>query len=141
MALASVTGSINNRGLGLPRGVVRPIALAGCCSSGPVDTPTMVYSRDQAVSTFGQGPLVEALCFLFAYGGGPFVATRTTTATAGSAGSVTRAGTGSDSDAWAMSVTGAPRDAYNVKVKVTRYGATIEALTAAIRYSIDGGAT
>jgi len=141
MALASVTGSINNRGLGLPRGVVRPIAVAGCSSSGTVDTPTMVYSRDQAVSTFGQGPLVEALCFLFAYGGGPFVATRTTTATAGSAGSVTRVGTGADGDAWAMAVSGTPRDAYNVKVKITRYGATIEALTAAIRYSIDGGST
>jgi hypothetical protein len=49
MTLASVTGSINNRGLGLPRGVVRPIAVAGCSSSGTVDTPTMVYSRDQAV--------------------------------------------------------------------------------------------
>lgn len=139
--IASVTGSINNRGLGLPRGVVRPIAVAGCCSSGTVDTPTMVYSRDQAVSTFGHGPLVEALCFLFAFGGGPFVACRTTTATAGAAGSVTRVGTGADADAWAMAVAGAARDAYDVKVKVTRYGATLAALTAAIRYSIDGGRT
>ena len=141
MALASITGTLNNRGLGLPRGTVRPIGVVGCSSSGTVDTPTMIYSRDQAISTFGHGPLVEALCFLIAYAGGPFVATRATTATAGSAGSVTRAGTGSDSDAWAMTVSGTPRDAYSVKVKVTRYGATLEALTAAIRYSIDGGQT
>ncbi len=141
MATASITGSINNRGLGLPRGTTRPIGVVGCSSSGTVDTPTMVYSRDQVISTFGHGPLVEALCFLLAFGGGPFVACRATTATSGSAGSVTRTGTGSDSDAWAMSVSGTPRDAYNVKVKVTRYGATIEALTAAIRYSIDGGST
>lgn len=141
MAIASISGTITNRGLGLPRGTVRPLGVVGCSSSGTVDSPTMIYSRDQAISTFGQGPLVEALCFLLAFAGGPFVATRVTTATAGSAGSVTRVGTGSDSDAWAMSVSGTPRDAYDVKVKITRYGATLEALTAAIRYSIDGGQT
>jgi hypothetical protein len=141
MGIASISGSINNRGLGLPQGTVRPLGVVGCSSSGTVDSPTMIYSRDQAISTFGHGPLVEALCFLLRWAGGPFVATRVTTATAGSAGSVTRAGTGADGDAWAMSVSGTPRDAYSVKVKVTRYGATIEALTAAIRYSIDGGLT
>lgn len=141
MGIASISGSINNRGLGLPQGTVRPLGVVGCSSSGTVDSPTMIYSRDQAISTFGHGPLVEALCFLLRWAGGPFVATRVTTATAGSAGSVTRAGTGADGDAWAMSVSGTPRDAYSVKVKVTRYGATIEALTAANRYSIDGGLT
>lgn len=141
MGIASVSGSINNRGLGLPRGQTRPIGVVGVSSSGTVDTPTMIYSRDQAISTFGHGPLVEALCFLLAYGNGPFVACKATTATASSAGSVTRTGTGLDADAWAMSVSGTPRDAYSVKVKVTRYGATLAALTAAVRYSIDGGQT
>jgi hypothetical protein len=40
-----------------------------------------------------------------------------------------------------MTVSGTPRDAYSVKVKITRAGATLAALTAAARISIDGGQT
>jgi hypothetical protein len=70
MGIASISGSINNRGLGLPQGTVRPLGVVGCSSSGTVDSPTMIYSRDQAISTFGHGPLVEALCFLLRWAGG-----------------------------------------------------------------------
>mgnify|MGYP000208054743 CR=1 FL=1 len=139
--LASITETLTDRGLGLPQGQAQPIAVTGCCSSGTVDTPTLVRTADQLTTTFGQGPLVELAAYLLALTGGPLVVCRATTATAGSAGSVTRTGTGSDSDAWAMTVSGTPRDAYSVKVKVTRAGATLAALTAAVRISIDGGLT
>lgn len=139
--IASITETIADRGLGLPQGSALPIAATGCSSSGTVDTPTLVRTADQLTSTFGHGPLVELVAYLLALTGGPIVVCRATTATAGSAGSVTRTGTGSDSDAWAMTVGGTPRDAYSVKVKVTRAGATLAALTACVRISIDGGQT
>jgi Protein of unknown function (DUF2586) len=139
--LASISQTLTDRGLGLPQGQAQPIAVTGCSSSGDIDTPTLVLTPDQLTSTFGHGPGVELAAYLLALTGGPLVFCRATTATAGSAGSVTRSGTGSDSDAWALSVGGTPRDAYSVKVKVTRYGATLAALTAAVRISIDGGQT
>ncbi len=139
--LASISQTLTDRGLGLPQGQAQPIAVAGCSSSGTVDTPTLVLTPDQLTTTFGHGPLVELAAYLLALTGGPIVVCRTTTATAGSAGSVTRTGTGSDSDAWAMTAGGTPRDAYSVKVKVTRAGATLAALTACVRISIDGGQT
>lgn len=141
MSLASIRSTLQSRGLGLAQGQVQPIAAVGCCSSGTVDTPILVYNADTLVATFGHGPLVELVAFLLAYAGGPVVVCRATTAAAGAAGSVTRTGTGLDADAWAMTVSGTPRDAYKVKVKVTRYGATLAALTAAVRWSIDDGQT
>ncbi|MFO0610234.1 MAG: DUF2586 family protein [Polyangiales bacterium] len=139
--LASVSSTITDRGLGLPQGQSEPMAVCGCSSSGTVDSPTLVRTADQLTTTFGQGPAVELAAYLLALAGGPIVFCRATTASAGSAGSVTRTGTGLDADAWALTVSGTPRDAYKVRVKVTRYGATLAALTAAVRVSIDGGQT
>lgn len=141
MSIASISQTLRDRGLQLTRGTSQPIAIAGCSSAGSVDTPTLVRTPDQLTSTFGQGPLVEAVAYVLDLAGGPVVACRTTTATSGAAGSVTRTGTGLDADAWAMTVSGTPRDAYSVRVKVTRAGATLAALTAAVRVSIDGGQT
>lgn len=138
---ASITATVTARGLGLPLGTASPICVVGCCSSGTVDAVNEYVNPDSLVSTHGHGPAVELAAFLFAITGGPILFCRATTATPGSAGSVTRTGTGLDADAWAMAVSGTPRDAYQVRVKVTRYGATLAALTAAVRWSVDGGQT
>jgi hypothetical protein len=39
------------------------------------------------------------------------------------------------------SASGTPRDAYQIRIKVTRAGATLDAATAAVRLSVDGGQT
>lgn len=137
--LASITSTLTDRGLGLPQGTSGPIALAGCSSSGSVDTPTLCLTPTQVTSTFGQGPLVELALFIMHLGATALVLARTTTATAGSAGSVTRAGSGGSPMTAAAS--GTPRDAYQIRIKVTRAGATLEAATAAVRVSVDGGQT
>lgn len=137
--LASVTSTITDRGLGLPQGDVEPIALVGCSSSGTADTPTLCYTPSQITTTFGQGPLVELALLILALTGGPLVLCRAATDTAGAAGSVTRAGSGSSP--MTATATGTPADAYTIKIKVTRAGTTLEAATAAVRVSIDGGQT
>ena len=45
--LASIIETITDRGLGLPQGQAQPIAVAGCCSSGALDTPPHVLTPDQ----------------------------------------------------------------------------------------------
>lgn len=137
--LASIASTLTDRGLGLPQGTANPIALTGCSSSGAVDTPTLCLTPTQVTTTFGQGPLVELALFIMDLVGGPLILCRVTTASAGAAGSVTRAGTGGSP--MTASASGTPRDAYNIKIKVTRAGATLEAATAAVRVSIDGGQT
>jgi hypothetical protein len=137
--LASITSTLTDRGLGLPQGVAGPIALVGCSSAGAVDTPTKVFTPSQLVATFGQGPLVELAAMVLDLAGGPVVVCRATTATAGSAGSATRAGSGASP--MTAAVSGTPVDAASIKIKVTRAGATLQALTAAVRVSLDGGQT
>lgn len=137
--LASITSTLTDRGLGLPQGSAGAVALAGCSSSGTVDAPTLCLTPTQVTSTFGQGPLVELALYMMSLGATALVLTRTTTATASSAGSVTRAGSGASPMTAAAS--GAPRDAYQIRIKVTRAGATLDAATAAVRVSVDGGQT
>lgn len=137
--LASITSTLTDRGLGLPQGTAEPISLTGCSSSGDVDTPTLCLTPTQVTTKFGQGPLVELALFIMNLVGGALILTRTTTATAGAAGSVTRAGSGGSPMTAAAS--GTPRDAYRIRLLVTRPGATLEAATAAVKVSVDGGQT
>lgn len=141
MTTSSISATVTDRGLGLRRGTARLIAIVGCSSSGDVATPTECVNPTVLVSTFGHGIAVEAAAKFMELTGAPVLFCRTADGTAGSAGSVTRTGTGSDSDAWAMTVSGAPNDAYKVRVKVTRAGATLSAVTACVRISLDGGET
>ena len=141
MSTSSISATITDRGLGLAGGTARPICVVGCSSSGTAATPTEVVNSQALTDTFGHGPGVEAAAKVMSITGAPLIFCRTADGTAGSAGSVTRTGTGADADAWAMTVGGTPNDGYSVKVKVTRYGATLAALTACVRISIDGGTT
>lgn len=140
--IASVAASITDRGLGLPANGALPLAYCGCCTGGTVavDTPTLVLTPDALVSGFGHGPLVEGVALDLALAGGPVIVCKTTTAAAGTAGSVTRT-TGSGALPMTATESGAPRDAYAIRILVTRGGVTLEALTAAVRISIDGGQT
>ena len=141
MSTSSISATITDRGLGLAGGTARPICVVGCSSSGTAATPTEVVNSQALTDTFGHGPAVEAAAKIMSITGAPLIFCRTADGTGGSAGSVTRTGTGADADAWAMTVGGTPNDGYSVKVKVTRYGATLAGLTACVRISLDGGTT
>lgn len=136
--IANITGTIADGGLGAARSLERPPAVVGCSSSGTTDTPTLINSVEDAVSAFGYGKLVELIALYLAIAGGPVVAVKATTATAGSASSVTAAG----SSTAVMTVsTSTSRDDYLVKIKVTRAGADLAAATACVRVSYDNGVT
>jgi len=81
---------------------------------------------------------VDRVGWLLAKVGGPIVVCRATTASAGAASSVTAVGTSTA----VMTVAAAVAvDVYSAIVKVTRAGADLAAATAAVRISLDAGAT
>lgn len=136
MTVSSASVSRTDGNIGFSAVSPRPPALVGCSSAGTAATATEISTPDDLKGTFGRGPLVN-LGLLYLELVGPFIACRAGTASAGAAGSVTQAATGTA----ALGVTGAPYDAFNVIVKVTRAGATLAALTAAVKVSLDGGLT
>jgi len=110
-------------------------AKVGVASSGPVGQIVAVTSIKQVQDTFVSGPLAEALATHLALSGAPVYAIRAGASVAGSAGAVTKSGTGTGN----LTVSGSPNDAYEVQVKITRDGANLAAGTAAFQYTLDGG--
>lgn len=130
----SVQLSVQDNQLGaVPAGATRTPLIIGVCSSGVAN---QVYSFGDVatlVRTLGHGPAVELAAHVLANGGGPVLVARVTPSTAGAAGSVSKSGTGPD-----VTVTGAPYDSYDVRVRITRGGVPG---VAAFRLSLDGGLT
>lgn len=146
MALASVLATIAANGLGLPQALDLPPALVGCCSSGTAATPALISNAEQLVSTFGYGPLCEAAAKFLALGGGPIVCCKAATAAAGafaglSGGVIPDPATAMGADPMVGTPSGTPRDKYEVWIKVVRAGATLQAATATVQVSLDGGTT
>ncbi|MCS7069095.1 MAG: DUF2586 family protein [Meiothermus sp.] len=110
-------------------------AKIGVASAGPVNQIVAVTNLKQVQDTFGSGPLAEALATHLALSGAPVYAIRTNASVAGTVSSVTKTGSGTGS----LAVSGAPLDAYQVQVELTRSGTNLAANTAAFRYTLDGG--
>ncbi len=140
MALPKITQTVQDGGLGLVTSSgSQTVAKVGVCASG---TAATVYSFEgpdvAAVKTaLGVGPLTEAVAHSLEVAGGPVLAVPVTASVAGVAGTVSHTGTGTST----MTVSGAPKDGFEVQVKITRAGASLTALTAAFEYSLDGGDT
>jgi len=136
--IGEATVTVADGGLGARQQTDLPLAVVGCSSSGTAATPVLISSIAHAIETFGHGPLVEAIATILRYGAGPVVGCRATASSAGSESGVTQTGTGTA----ALSVTtSGARDAYGIRVKITRAGASLAAATAAMQLSIDGGLT
>lgn len=136
--IGEATVTVADGGLGARQQTDLPIAVVGCSSSGTAATPVLISSIAHAIDTFGHGPLVEAIATILRYGAGPVVGCRATASTAGAASAaVSQTGTGTA----ALSVTtSGARDAYGIRVKITRAAANLAA-GAAMQISIDGGLT
>lgn len=111
------------------------IAVAGTSSAGTVGVPVSTRSLATITSTFGYGPLSE-LCALLISAGATVIATKLTTAAAGSASAVTFTGTGSS----AVTVSGAAYDTSYVVFKVVT-GGTIGVAGITFQISLDAGRT
>lgn len=106
----------------------------GAASEGTNYKLVTITSPAAAVDQFGQGPLVEDLCYHLAHAGGPVYAMKTEASTAAVAGSVTASLVGTATGT--ITVANAPYDAYDVIVEITVSG-TLGA--GEFRYTLDGG--
>ena len=123
-------------------GVIPPLATGTClkigtCQLGTVNTIYSFSDPQLAVTTLGQGPLTEAVVRSLGIGGGPVLAIPANPTTAGSAGAVTKNGTGLS----VITVAGAANDAYSVAILITAGGVNPAGGTATFQYSLDGGTT
>lgn len=114
-----------------------PIWVVGNSSIGTAGTNGVLYSRwEDAATDYGYGIGIEALAF-YTKAGIPCYFCKTPNTTAGTAGSVTFAGTGTAD----LTVTGAPFDHYSVIAKCAVAGSTDTSPYPAIQVSLDGGLT
>jgi len=136
--LPDVTEQIGDGALGLvPQSTDNVVLKVGICSQGTANEIYSFNDKNTLVETLGAGPLVDALALSLDIAGGPVLGARIASSTAGACGSVTQVGTG----VAVLVASGAAYDSYDVKVKITRGGATLAAVTAAFIYSLDGGNT
>jgi len=138
MSLPKISQIIQDGSLGIvPPSPANVVAKVGVCSSGPPTTvrqfsgPSVKVIKD----ALGTGPLAEAAAHSLEGAGGPVTTVPVTASVAGSAKAVTRTGTGTAT----MSVSGAPKDAYEVLVRITRAATGLAAGAAVFVYSVDGG--
>jgi hypothetical protein len=138
--LPKITQVIQDGSLGIvppsPAGVV---AKVGVCSSGSANTvqafsgPSVKVIKD----ALGTGPLAEAAAHSLEIAGGPVMTVPVSPSVPGAAGTVTHVGAGTS----VLSVSGEPKDAYEVELRITRKASGLAAASAAFVFSLDGGDT
>jgi len=138
MSLPSANLTIKEYGLGLvPQNTSGVLALIGTSSAGNANEVNGYGTVKALQDALGSGPLVEAAALVIDAGGGPVIAVKATSGTAGSVGSITPTGTGTS----VMTITGAPLDSYLLKVLVTGAAAAITSGLGTFKVSLDGGLT
>lgn len=141
MPIGNVTVTVTDGALGVaPPDTSNLVVTMGVSSLG---TPNTLYSLADIAdisATLGTGPAVEAFALRVSIAG-PGYFMPINASVAGSAGSVTATRAGSSTSV--MSVSGTPKDAYDVKVVVTSSGTGQVVSTGActVKVSFDGGAT
>lgn len=149
MTRSSITTTVQRRGLGLARTLPLALAIAGCCSLGDLDTPTLVAAPDALTAEFGHGPTVALAAKLLREAGGPILFTRIATGTAGQLGAYCQEGAGSgaagtlsaggsNTSTAIPALTGTVTRPYAPRIRVTTAGANIAA-NPAVQVSLDGG--
>jgi hypothetical protein len=135
MALPEVKLTITDPNLGIvPQAIDGITAAVGMSSSGTANTVYSFGDKQALKTALGTGPLVEYAAHLLDVAGGPIYCVPATQATAGSAGTVTKVGTGTP----VMTVAGAARDAYEAIITIVQGGALG---VGSFKFSLDGGDT
>lgn len=150
MSLASASLEIVDGGVGSSRVLSRPPAVVACSSSGTKNVPALISSTEDAVTTFGYGKLAELVALYLKIAGGPVLAVKAETVTAGAraagcatqgAGSAapgTLAAAGGNTSTAVPVLTGTPTAPMAVLIEVTGAASNI-AGNPTVRISIDGG--
>lgn len=126
-------------GLGLiPSGADEVHAVVGCSSSGADGSIVATRSIENLIAARGHGPGIEAAAFAIKQTGKTVLFCKAPQDAAGASSAVDNSGDLTSTSV--VTVTGAPRDAYDVILEITT-GGTIGAAGIFFRYSLDGGAT
>lgn len=137
MTIPGQTFTIPENGLGLSVPASTTPLVLGTASAGTLSTLYTITSKNMAVSTFGQGPLPEAVCKVLDDAGGPVLAMRLTGGVAASCGAVTPARVGASTGTVTVGAQ-VPYDAYEVIIEIVTTG-TLGA--GEFKYSLDDGRT
>lgn len=140
MTISKITQNIVDGALGLAQdlGTDRHIAV-GVASSGPQNIVKWHTDPVAVKAEFGTGPLVDKAVYHLEATGGVVGVLRLTSSVAGTLGAVTVTRGGAADSTATATASGVPLDAYQIRVKITREGATLAANTAAFVYALDGG--
>jgi len=136
--------------LAAPSSDVIPATLA-ICSSGPINTPTLVGSRTALTALFGTGPGVDACAYALDIGQKARVFCRINPGVAGVNGQLVLSGGGGtvvgvpaagggNTGTAVPTLTGTPVTNYALKLLVSTAGANLAA-SPKYKYSLDGGLT
>lgn len=129
--------NVRDPGLGLSPESDERFFFLGTSSLGTNYVRVELSDPAAAQDEFGEGPLVEDLCYALAIAGGPVSAMKIDGVVAGVAGSVTKTPAGGGSTG-TITVANAPFDAYEVQATITKSGANG---VAEFQYSLDDGTT
>ncbi len=132
MPIPSQTLTIKDPGLGLVELSPSTPILVGVSSVGTANALAAVQSPTDAVTAFGQGPLVEDACRVLSEAGGPILMGRVTGSIVGVNSAVTKTAVGSSTGT--LTLSGAPFDSYDAKVEIRTTG-TVG--TGKFRYALD----
>ncbi len=133
MTVSAVTLNILDPGLGATSpGRVGPVYI-GPSEKGTLNSVLYFNRTSDIVSTYGQGPLSEALASALAIAGGPVAGLRTPTATASTTSAVTVTRTSTSTGTFAS--TGTALDSYSIALQVVTTGTLGSGV---VRYSLDG---
>lgn len=132
MTQTGVRNTVRDGALGtVPASVENVMVVFGACSGGTDDEVYSYSDKDDMKAAQGFGPLVHAASYLL--GSGPILLVPVNKDVAGTVGAVTQSGTGP-----AVTVAGAPYDAYQPTAKITKAGALG---VAEFQVTLDGGDT
>jgi hypothetical protein len=136
MPLPEVKQFIRNRGLGvIPDSATGTHVKIGCCSAGTANEVLSFNDKESVKAKLGAGPLVESILFHLETAGGPVLAVKAPSSTAGAIGALTPTATGTAT----LAASGAAFDEYDLVVQVVTGAGTLAGGGATFRYSLDGG--
>ena len=136
MPIPNQTLSILDPGLGLVEPATSIAVFLGTSEKGTVSSLYSFSSKQDVVTTLGQGPLSEAICYALGESGGPALAMRLTGSVAGTSSAVTKVAVGTSTGT--ITLAGAPFDRYEAIVEITKTG-TVG--VGEFKYSLDNGLT
>lgn len=142
MPVGNVSVTVRDGGLGIvPSSTANLTVTMGSCSLGTAATLFSFSQPEDLVATLGTGPAVDAAAYKLAAGAGQVYVMPVNASVAGVASAVTATRVATSTGT--VSITGAPNDAYSLRVSVVSSGSgqLVTGGTVQVTVSLDGGNT